>query len=1160
MFYVAASCLKSPRRTDYLDGAYAVIGTFAILSVGPPSGGVKKPTDLVGALASPYRPPMRLFPYIAAGSMLAASAVAQVPQSPDSGPPRRDPTNTLPTGPTRSIRFTTDQGTWMSVDVSPDGSRILFDHLGDIYTVPITGGKATRILGGNSIDAQPRFSPDGRSIVFTSDRNGTDGTWIADADGRRPRLVSPGGHYPDFTPDGRQIVTANRFVDVRGGAGLTIPGFGTAPSFTSDGRYIWFQSGTQAGRFDREKGTVGYRTGLAGGVYRPMVSPDGKRLAYFTRFEAKSALVVRDLDTGAERWVSIGLQPEAGTPPPAPFVPQLVPPAGGGRAAGPPPVTGVGPLPSSSWTPDGNAVVTSFGGKIWRIEVPSGRRTEIPISVDVEQTVGTLVKGTVATSDSVLVREIREPALSPDGKRVAFSAIGKLWLMDLPGGKPRRLTTAVNVVESSPAWTPDGQSIVYATWVDGLGGDIHQISAAGGASKNLTMAPAMYSRLNFTPSGSKLVFARAPRFARTARVDETAPAQQSELNFELRWMSPSGGVQHSIAMVEDVGALPLGGFPHFTADTSRVFFHGEGGLQSVRWDGSDRKVVLASAAPQTVLSPDGVHVLSRAGRRGHVYLFEIPRLADSLVIDPSIATSVLPTRRLTRAGGEFPSWSRDGSKAIWTHGSTLFVYDVAAGDKATADSLAAAGSRPAAAQPGAGGQPPAAEDSARRPGGADSTTRWAPAFDATSHEVKITVASDNPAGSIVLRGARVITMKGREVIENADVVVTGNRIVGVGSRGTVVIPKGARSIDVSRKTILPGYVDVHANTGAPMQVHRTMLPQYLANLTYGVTTLRDVQASSTDVFTYADRLAVGDVLGPRLFATGPAAIDSAARVTTLAEGRTFITPFANAYRPGTIRGDLIAQRADRRRFLNVARELGLTAVAVGTPDFKKSLSVILDGYADHQAAYEIFPIHGDVAKLIAESGMTYTPILLGRVGSRNGYEYMLASEKPHNDPRLARFYYHRDLDRQSRGRGTWIVPEEYPFADIARGAAQIAAAGGKVAVGTNGRMQGLGVHWDMWLLAKSGMSNYDVLMAATLNGADAIGAAGILGSIEAGKLADLQVLDANPLTDIRNSNSVRFVMKNGRLYDAATMDQIAPTRTKMAAPWWLALDPSAGDR
>ncbi|MEO5568559.1 MAG: amidohydrolase family protein [Gemmatimonadaceae bacterium] len=1097
----------------------------------------------------------------ACSALIASTATAQNPPRTDSTPLRRDPTNTLPLVTTRTVRFTTDQGTWMSVDVSPDGSTILFDHLGDIYTVPMAGGKATRILGGNSIDAQPRYSPDGQAIVFTSDRNGSDGTWIAEADGRRPRLVSTGGHYPDWSPDGKQVITANRLVDIRGGSGLQIPGFGTAPSFTADGRFVWFQAGTQAARFDREKGTIGYRTNIAGGLLRPMVSPDGKRLAYFTRFEARSALVIRDLDTGAETWISVGLQPEAGTPPPVPFVPPPTPaPVGGGRAAGPPPATGVGPLPSSSWTPDGNAIVTSFGGKLWRVEVPSGRKTEIPISVDVEQSLGPLVKGTITDSDSVTIREIREPALSPDGRRVAFSAIGKVWVMDLPSGAPRRLTTATSIVEGSPAWTPDGQSIVFATWTDGEGGDIHQVSASGGTARNLTRAPALYSRLNFTPDGSRLVFARAPRFARTVRVDETAPAQQAEINFELRWMAATGGTQHRIVMVTDVGAMPLGGFPHFTADTTRVFFHGDGGLQSVRWDGSDRKIVLANAAPQTLLAPDGMHVMSRVGRRGHIYLFEVPQLADSLVIDPSLAASVVPVRRLTRAGGEFPSWSRDGGKAVWSNGASLYIYDVAQGDKATADSLASAPIRPAPAQP-AGGQPPVVGDTTRRPGGAaDSTARWAPAFDAARYDVRLAVASDRPTGAIVLRGGRVITMKGNEVIESADVVVTGNRITAVGPRGSVTIPAGARLIDVGGKTILPGYVDVHANIGAPAQVHRTLVPQYLANLAFGVTTLRDPEAPTADVFTYADRLSTADLLGPRVFATGPVALDSGLTVRTMAEGRTFITPYATAYRPGTIRGDLNAQRADRQRFLMVARELGLTAVATGTPDFKKSLSVILDGFADHQSAYEVFPLHDDAAKLIAESGLTYTPMLLGRVGNRSGVEYILATEGPHVDPRLRRFYYHRDLDRQSRGRSTWMVPEEYPFEDIAAGAARIVAAGGKVALGTNGRMHGLGMHWDMWLLSKGGMSNHDVLRSATRSGADVIGAGSLIGSIEAGKLADLQVLDRNPLTDIRNSNSVKYVMKNGRLYDAATLDQIAPMKTKMTTPWWLALEPVEGGR
>ena len=1095
---------------------------------------------------------MRTLPFLLVSALLAAATPADAQNRTDSSAvTRRDPTNTLPLVTSRTARFTTDRGTWMSVDVSPDGSTIVFDLLGDIYTVPSAGGKATRIIGGNSVDMQPRFSPDGRSLVFISDRNGADATWLADVDGRRMRLLTNGGGYPVWTPDGRQVVTGNRLVDLRGGAGILLTGVGTAASLTADGRYIWFQNGTQAARYDRNRGTISSRTNLPGGVLRPLVSKDGNRLIYFTRFEAKSALVVRDLDTGAERWVALETQPEAYVPPP-PFQGVLPP---GVTPPPPPPPPGIGPLPTSAWLPDESGIITSFGGKLWRIEIATGRKTEIPFTADVEQPLGALVRGAYTVSDSVVAREVREPTLSPDGKRVAFTALGKVWVIDLPAGKPRRLTSAVNVVESAPTWTPDGQSVTYATWVDGTGGDIMQVSASGGTPRNLTRAPALYARLNYTPDGSRLVFARAPRQAFTASANEslvlprTAAGAGTELNFELRWMPAAGGAQRPIVMVADVGALPLGGYPHFTADTSRVFYHDGTALVSVAWDGSDRKVVLARATPQTVLSPDGVHVLSRAGPRRHIYLFERPQVADSVTIDPIAQTPVVPVRRLTRAGGDFPSFSRDGSKAVWSHGSTLFVYDVAQGDKAVADSLVAALARTGAAPGDSTRRAPA--DSTRRPP-ADSAGAWTPVYDAARHVVTITVAADKPAGVTVLRGARIVTMKDREIIENGDIVVTGNRITAVGARGQVDIPRGARTIDVQGKTILPGYVDVHAQMAAASQVHRTVIPQYLANLAFGVTATRDPEAQSTDIFTYADRVAAGELIGPRVFATGPTALDSAAILRTNPDARNFLASYATGYRSGSVRGDLTATRADRQRFLTVGKELGLTAVTNGSPDFRKSLSAILDGYAGHLGSYEIMPLHNDVAKLIAESGLTYTPMLLGRVGLRQGMEHILATEAPHTDPKVQRFLYHRDIDRLSRGRFPWFDPVEYPFDLIAQGAAQIVANGGKVALGSNGRVQGLAFHWEMWLLAKGGLQNHDILRAATLFGAESIGLGAQLGSLEGGKLADLQVLDANPLTNIRNTNTVRYVMKNGRLYDALTLEQIAPVRKTLANTWWLA--------
>src|SRR5687767_12213433 len=269
---------------------------------------------------------MRSLAFLLAPAMIAGiatSAAAQNQPRADStaASPPRDRTNTLPLTPSRNVRFTTSEGTCMSVDVSPDGSTIVFDLLGDIYTVPLAGGKVTRIIGGNSVDMHPRYSPDGKSLVFISDRNGSDATWIADADGQRPRLLTNGGVSPIWTPDGREIISTNKLVDVRGGAGIVLQGVGPGASLTGDGRYIWFQSGTQAARYDRTDGSITNRTALAGGVLRPMVSRDGKRLAYFTRFEARTALVVRELATGREQWVAMGTQPETFVPPP-PFVPQ----------------------------------------------------------------------------------------------------------------------------------------------------------------------------------------------------------------------------------------------------------------------------------------------------------------------------------------------------------------------------------------------------------------------------------------------------------------------------------------------------------------------------------------------------------------------------------------------------------------------------------------------------------------------------------------------------------------------------------------------------------------------------------------------------------------------------------------------------------------------
>jgi hypothetical protein len=427
-------------------------------------------------------------------------------------------------------------------------------------------------------------------------------------------------------------------------------------------------------------------------------------------------------------------------------------------------------------------------------------------------------------------------------------------------------------------------------------------------------------------------------------------------------------------------------------------------------------------------------------------------------------------------------------------------------------------------------------------------------YDAQRYDVELIARKDKPRGTVALRGARIITMKGDEVIPNGDIVITDNRIVGVGPRGKVNIPKDAKTIDVGGKTIMPGYVDIHAHNWFGWGVHRDQVTQLMAGLAYGVTTQRDPQTSSTDILSYSDLMETGALLGPRLYSTGPG-IFSQDNIKSLDEARDVVRRYADHYHTQTIKQYLAGDRKVRQWVIMAAKEMGLTTTTEGGSNLTMNLTLMQDGYPGLEHAMPIFPLFKDVVQLQAQSGITYTPTLIVGYGGPTGLNYWLTHYNIDEDKKLHHFTPHEELDAWKQVQ--YYRDDQYIFKNHAEQLTKMANAGGHVGLGSHGELQGLGVHWEIWMMASGGMKNHDVLKAATYNGADAIGLLKDIGTLEAGKLADLQVLDKNPLEDIKNTNTIKYVMKNGRLYDGNTLDEVWPRVKVVPRQWWWGEDPPA---
>ena len=1046
------------------------------------------------------------------------------------GPAKWDIEN--PPGPVSEQKIVVQQGTWISLDVSPDGSTIIFDLLGDLYSMPIGGADGTngvtptKLTSGVAWDMQPRFSPDGQWICFTSDRMGKseksgDNIWIMRKDGTDLRQVSNETfrlvNNPAWSPDGQYLIARKHFTGRRSLGSGEIWMYHRAaleanamegvpltkrpneqkdvnePIFSKDGKYVFYsQDVTSGDQFEYDKDSnqqiyavrrLNLRTGETdsyitgpGGACRPTPSPDGKQIAFIRRVGAKTGLHILEMDSGRVRLVYDQLErdmQEAWA------------------------IHGV--YPAFAWTPEGTEIIAWAKGHIRRIKVEDGSASIIPFHITDTRKIFQAVRFPVQFT----VKMLRWVQVSPSGNQMVFQALGHLYVRDLPDGVPRRLTRQQDHFEFYPRYSPDGKYIVYSTWNDESLGAIRVVSAdvADQESWKVTSKPGHYSEPVFSPDSKSIVY-----------VKETGGVLTSPL-----WSRDPGIYRVDARGGEPARITEQGSSPQFASENNRVFYiNGNGtkdadnlGFYSVDLDGQHVQHQLRSSwATDYRVSPDGKWVAFIERFNVHI----VPLVHSGQTIDVGPKTSSIPMAKVSQEAGNGIHFSGDSKQLHWSLGPTLYSLPL--------ESAFSFLQNPANVLADAAG--------ARKP---------------QSVDIGLTASYAKPAAKFALVGGKIITMGPAGTIDDGTVIVEGNRITAVGPRTEVVVPPDVKTIATPGLVIMPGLIDVHAHGS---QAVNGMTPQAnwinYAQLALGVTTIHDPSNDSQAVFAASELAKTGGIVSPRIFSTGTILYGAAgsfkAEIDSLDDAKFHLRRM-KAIGAFSVKSYNQPRRDQRQQVIAAARELEMMVVPEGGSTFMHNMTMIVDGHTGIEHTLPVQTAYDDVMDLWRNTQVGYTPTLCVAYGGISGERYWYEIDDLWLHPRLNQFVPNFVLHPRSRRRQKAPL-EDYNHIKVAQIAKQVVQEGGLVQAGGHGQMAGLSTHWELWSFVQGGMSPMESLKCGTLNGAKYLGLDKDLGSLEVGKLADILVMERgfDPSKEIRHTERIETVIANGRIFEAKTMAEI----------------------
>ena len=1026
------------------------------------------------------------------------------------------------------VAISTNETTWSSLDVSPNGKFMIFDMLGDLYKVDIKGGNATPLIQDFAWNIHPAISPDGKQVAFVSDRDGLSNVWVMDIDGTHLKQITREKkniiHAPKWSPDGEYLVVTKGIMSSRsipageiwmyhksGGDGLQIKARNSGkrdqqniadPAFSHDGRYIYFTENTVPGsrfeynrdplegifaitRYDRESGDERRYISGTGGAVVPTPSPDGKYVAFVRRVKDKTALFLKDIKTGTETPLTFALERDMQE--------------GFGSE---------GYFTYFDWTPDASAIVYWSRGKFHIIDVDSKETETLNVHIDTTVKFADALRFPVDVApDNVEVKMTRWSQMSPNGKTILFQALGKLYVRDVKSGKVKRLTKQNDHDEYYPRYSNDGKSIVYTTWNDQDLGTVRVVSARGGKGKVISVQPGHYIEPSFSTDGKKVVFRK---FTGGSLLDPKYSVDPGIYVANLK--------NDTVEKVADSGYNA-----HFAGDNERIFFTESAGgkayyetqLSSVNLKGNDKRTHLygADKVSEYKLSHDKKWV-------AFVYQFKTyvtPFVENGKKITVGPNMTSLPVTQLSSRAGEYLTWSADNSTVSWFNGPTLFTRSL---DEAFAF--------------------------------VDGAPETLPDPVAEGIDLSFTTKADKPTGYTALMGGKIVTMRDadstQEVIEDGVVLIKDNRIAAVGKRGEVDIPDNTLQIDTQGKTIIPGLIDAHAHGS---QGRNEIIPQQnwkqYSNVSFGVTTIHDPSNDTTEIMAAAELQRTGHIVAPRIYSTGT--------ILYGAEGlgyKAIINNYEDAYfhverlkEAGAISVKSYNQprRDQRQQVLWAAKNQEMMVVPEGGGKLQQNLTMLVDGHTGLEHSLPIEKGYSDVTQLWKATKFGYTPTFVVSYGGMMGEEYWYDKTEVWKNPRLLRYTPSTVLDKRAIRRPT--APEsQYNHQNVARYAKTLRDNGVSVHIGAHGQREGLAAHWELWIMQQGGFTPWEALRGGTIDGAKHLGMSKDIGSIETGKLADLVVIDGDVLSDIRKSEFVEYTVLNGRVYESATMNEVGSKKKR----------------